>query len=141
MYKFVLIISYCCFMLVLSFISEGKYVAAIEEQSKQENTSKVYLKNSESCTERCHVNYMAYENKFEVSHVTEIFKHKTHSYEQDMKCISCHDNSEVNTEGHGKLITNDGSFGAHNIKYIKGLINYSMQQLQFVPKLKLGNEQ
>ena len=63
MHKFVLIISYFCLMLLLSFISEGECVYAIEEQSKQENISKVYLKNSESCTERCHVNYMAYENK------------------------------------------------------------------------------
>ncbi len=39
-----------------------------------------------------------------------------------------------------ELITDDRSFGVHNIKYIKDLINYSMQQLQFVPKLELGNE-
>ena len=52
---------------------------------------------------RCHVNYMAYENKFEVTQRAEIFRHKTHSFEQNLDCIACHDNSEVNTEGHGKL--------------------------------------
>ncbi|MCP4269679.1 MAG: hypothetical protein GY777_29595 [Candidatus Brocadiaceae bacterium] len=88
----------------MSFLSRGDNVCSIERYDKQEKASIVLLKKPESCTERCHVNYMAYENKFEVSHVTEIFKHKTHSYEQDMECISCHDNSEVNTEGHGRLI-------------------------------------
>ncbi len=38
------------------------------------------------------------------------------------------------------LITNDRSFGVHNIKYIKNLINYSIQQLQLAPKLQLENE-
>ena len=38
------------------------------------------------------------------------------------------------------LVTNDGSVGVHNIKYVKDLINYSIQQLQLVPKLQLGNE-
>ncbi len=39
-----------------------------------------------------------------------------------------------------ELIEDDRSFGLHNIKYIKDLINHSMEQLQVVPKLELGNE-
>ena len=38
-----------------------------------------------------------------------------------------------------ELITDDRSFGVHNIKYIKDLINHSMQQLKLVPKLQLVN--
>ncbi len=95
-------------MLVLSFLSGGKYVSAIEVQSKQEKALKIFSKRSKSCTERCHVNYMAYENKFNVSGETEIFRHKTHSYEQEMECVSCHDNSVVNTEEHGKLTIEEG---------------------------------
>jgi hypothetical protein len=38
------------------------------------------------------------------------------------------------------LITSDGSLGVHNIKYVKDLINHSVQQLQLVPKLQPGGE-
>ena len=39
-----------------------------------------------------------------------------------------------------ELIADDRSFGVHNIKYIKDLINYSIQQLQLVTKPQLENE-
>ncbi len=104
-------------MLVLSFISEDEYIYAIEGQSRLENPPQILLKKPESCTERCHVNYMAYENEFKVSDKTEIFRHKTHSYGQDMECISCHDNSEVNTKGHGKLtIEKENCFKCHHVE-------------------------
>ncbi|MCP4269680.1 MAG: hypothetical protein GY777_29600 [Candidatus Brocadiaceae bacterium] len=40
-----------------------------------------------------------------------------------------------------ELIIDDRSFGVHNIKYIKDLINYSMKQLQLASKLQFGSEQ
>ncbi|MHC4453314.1 MAG: cytochrome c3 family protein [Planctomycetota bacterium] len=117
MYKFVLIFSYFWLVFILSFISEDGYVYATEEQGKQDNPPKTLLKRSVSCTERCHVNYMAYENEFKVSNKPEIFRHKTHSYEQDMECVSCHDSSEVNTEGHGKLtIENENCLKCHHVE-------------------------
>jgi hypothetical protein len=104
-------------MLVLSLISEDEYIYAIEEHSKQEKAPIAFFEKSESCTDRCHVNFMAYENKFEVSNEKEIFRHKTHSYEQDMECISCHDKSEVNTEAHGKLtIGKENCLKCHHVE-------------------------
>ncbi len=104
-------------MIILSFVSDGECSHSVEEQSKLEEASKVFSKKSETCTERCHVNFMAYENKFEVSDEAEIFRHKTHSYEQDMECVSCHDNSEVNTEGHGKLtIGKENCLKCHHVE-------------------------
>ena len=74
-------------------------------------------KKVDSCTVRCHVNYMAYENKFEVTQRAEIFRHKTHSFEQDLDCTSCHDNSEVNTEEHGKLtIKKENCLKCHHVE-------------------------
>jgi len=117
MYKFVLITSYLCLSLVLPYNTETKYIYAIEEQIKQEETPITCFKKSESCTERCHVNFMAYENKFEVSNETEIFRHKTHSYEHDMECVSCHDDSEVNTDRHGKLtIVKESCLKCHHVE-------------------------
>ena len=70
-----------------------------------------------TCTERCHVNYLAYENKFEVTQRSELFRHKTHSFEQNLDCTSCHDNSEVNTEGHGKLtIKKENCLKCHHVE-------------------------
>ncbi len=104
-------------MLILSFASKGEYIYAIVEQSKQEKAPKIFSRRSGSCTERCHVNFMAYKNKFGSSEEAEIFRHKTHSYEQDMECVSCHDNSEVNTEGHGKLtIKKENCLKCHHVE-------------------------
>ncbi|KHE93073.1 MAG: putative heme protein [Candidatus Scalindua brodae] len=91
--------------LLLIFYLGASSGYAKETISKTEpvQVSKVSAKKTDSCTVRCHVNYMAYENKFEVTQRSEIFRHKTHSFEQNLDCTSCHDSSEVNTEGHGKL--------------------------------------
>jgi len=60
---------------------------------------------------------MAYENKFEVTQRAEIFRHKTHSFEQNLDCTSCHDNSKVNTEGHGKLtIKKENCLKCHHVE-------------------------
>ncbi len=78
---------------------------------------KVSIKKADSCTVRCHVNYMAYENKFEVTQRAEVFRHNTHSFEQNLDCTSCHDNSEVNTENHGKLtIKKDNCLKCHHVE-------------------------
>ncbi len=113
MNKFVLIVSCFWLITILFFNSEGRgeqpfdhtlhppHLAGVGETH---TPSKISTKKTDSCTARCHVNYMAYENKFKSLKKDEIFKHKSHSSEQDMDCESCHDDSEVNTKGHGKLI-------------------------------------
>ncbi len=119
MYKFILIISCFCFMLILLSVSECSSVYAEEVLSRSERVqgTKVPYKRGDSCTERCHVNYMAYESKFEATQRAEMFRHKTHSYEQNLDCTSCHDNSEVNTEGHGKLtIKQENCLKCHHVE-------------------------
>ncbi|HHT9119036.1 MAG TPA: cytochrome c3 family protein [Candidatus Hypogeohydataceae bacterium YC41] len=75
------------------------------------------------CTDRCHVNSLSYKNDFE----GEVFRHDTHSVTLDLRsasggpkaenpvvepsviglhCVDCHEDKEVNTEGHGRLIIN-----------------------------------
>ena len=105
MRKTVLSISLFVTLFLLSLFSEGRNASATEILGEIGHApSKMLTKKTDSCTERCHVNYMAYENKFKSLKKDEIFKHRSHSFKQDMDCISCHDDSEVNTEGHGKLI-------------------------------------
>ena len=105
MRKIVLSISLLGALFLLSPFSEGKIASATEILGEVGHApSKMLTKKTDSCTERCHVNYMAYENKFKSRKRDEIFKHKTHSFEQGLDCISCHDDSDVNTKGHGKLI-------------------------------------
>ncbi len=109
-------------MLLWFFCPEGSRVYAEETLSKTVpiHGSKVSTKNEDSCTVRCHVNYMAYENKFEVTQRAEVFRHKTHSFEQELDCTSCHDNSEVNTEGHGKLtIKKENCLKCHHVELKK----------------------
>ncbi len=85
--------------------------------TKRIRRSKISIMNFDTCTVRCHVNYMAYENKFDESQKTEIFRHRTHSFEQNLDCISCHDNSEVNTEEHGKLtIKKENCLECHHVE-------------------------
>ncbi|MBZ0108355.1 MAG: hypothetical protein K8F52_06775 [Candidatus Scalindua rubra] len=105
--------------LLLIFYLGASSGYAKETISKTEpvQVSKVSAKKTDSCTVRCHVNYMAYENKFEVTQRSEIFRHKTHSFEQNLDCTSCHDSSEVNTEGHGKLtIKKENCLECHHVK-------------------------
>jgi hypothetical protein len=106
MCKIVLNISLFGVLFLLLFFSEGLSIYATEALHKTEHVSesKQSIKSIDSCTERCHVNYMAYENKFESSKRMELFRHKTHSIKQGLDCKSCHDEIEVNTEGHGELI-------------------------------------
>lgn len=53
-----------------------------------------------SCTDRCHVNYIAYRMMYQ----GEAFRHKTHSPSQGMECGQCHNNDPVHTKTHGYLI-------------------------------------
>ncbi|MGR3294376.1 MAG: cytochrome c3 family protein [Candidatus Scalindua sp.] len=119
MYKIVSGFSLLVAILLLSFFSETSSVYAKEVLSKSERAqgSKISKKKVDSCTVRCHVNYMAYENKFEATQRVEIFRHKTHSFEQDLDCTSCHDSSEVNTDGHGKLtIKEENCLKCHHVE-------------------------
>lgn len=104
MYK---IIALCILflLLLLQCLSANKFVHAFEESSKYKYASEYEksINNINSCTERCHVNYMAYENEFGSPESVELFRHETHSFGQDLDCSACHQEIEVNTEGHGKL--------------------------------------
>ncbi len=55
---------------------------------------------SDSCIDRCHVNYMAYRTVYQ----GEVFRHKTHSPNQRLECSQCHNNDAVNTKTHGGLV-------------------------------------
>ncbi len=106
-------------MFFLAFLPEGSNASAKESLNGNEHIEELKIpeKKTDSCTVRCHVNYMAYENKFEVTQRAEIFRHKTHSFEQELDCTSCHDNSEVNTEGHGKLtIKKENCLKCHHVE-------------------------
>ena len=117
MCKIISAVSLFLALLLLLFLPESGSVYATEAGSVGWVKRSEPIGYTSSCTARCHVNYMAYENKFEVSHVAEVFRHKTHSFEQDMECISCHDNSEVNTEGHGKLtIGKENCLKCHHVE-------------------------
>lgn len=85
---------------------EGPYAQDVPDRSGYVLRRSTIKKNIDSCTERCHVNYMAYKNEFDSSEGKEVFKHETHSLEQDLDCVSCHDDKEVNTKGHGELTIN-----------------------------------
>ena len=117
MHKTVLSISLIGALFLLSSFSDGKIVYATEISGEVEHDQpKMLIKKTDSCTERCHVNYMAYENKFKSLKKDEIFKHRTHSFEQDLDCISCHDDSEVNTKEHGKLtIKKENCLKCHHV--------------------------
>jgi len=54
---------------------------------------------SGSCTDRCHVNYLAYHTV----HQGEIFRHESHSPHQGLECHQCHNNDTVHTKTHGGL--------------------------------------
>lgn len=54
---------------------------------------------SGSCTDRCHVNYLAYYTVYQ----GEIFGHESHSPHQGLECHQCHNNDAVHTKTHGEL--------------------------------------
>ncbi|GIK11315.1 MAG: hypothetical protein DYG83_08370 [Candidatus Brocadia sp. AMX2] len=53
-----------------------------------------------SCIDRCHVNYLAYENPYQ----KRVFRHKIHSPGKGFECGLCHTNDAVGSKTHGKLI-------------------------------------
>ena len=53
-----------------------------------------------SCTDRCHVNHMAYRTQFQ----DEVFWHKTHSPDNGLECHQCHNGDPVEQKTHGNLI-------------------------------------
>ncbi|BBO18966.1 conserved hypothetical protein [Candidatus Brocadia pituitae] len=55
---------------------------------------------SGSCTDRCHVNYLAYYTVYQ----EEIFRHESHSPRQGLECHQCHNNDAVHTKTHGGLM-------------------------------------
>ncbi|NUO09283.1 MAG: cytochrome c3 family protein [Candidatus Brocadia sp.] len=66
-----------------------------------------------SCTDRCHVNYLAYHTVYH----GEVFRHKTHSPQQGLECSRCHNNDAVNTKTHGNLIIqHKDCWGCHHKK-------------------------
>ncbi len=87
-----------------------------------------------SCTDRCHVNSLSYRNDFE----GEVFRHATHSslaletsasggqgysswsglnpVPRGLHCTDCHEDKEVHTEGHGRLIIDrEDCLGCHHV--------------------------
>ncbi len=127
MRKIVLSISLLGALSLLSFNSEGRGEQPFALTSQPLHLAGVgkvehaplqtLTKKTDSCTVRCHVNYMAYENKFKSLKRDEIFRHRTHSFEQDLDCVSCHDDSEVNTKEHGKLtIEKENCLKCHHVE-------------------------
>ncbi len=103
--------------ILLLCLSSGWSSVYAEEVLGKRPVEWVKRSKESTCTERCHVNYLAYENKFEVTQRSELFRHKTHSFEQDLECTSCHDSSEVNTEAHGKLtIKKENCLKCHHVE-------------------------
>ncbi len=56
-----------------------------------------------SCIDRCHVNYLAYENPYR----KRVFSHRIHSPGKGYDCGLCHANDALGSETHGKLIVQD----------------------------------
>ncbi|MDR4499256.1 MAG: hypothetical protein MRK02_15260 [Candidatus Scalindua sp.] len=118
-YKYSLTVSLLMALLLLSLFHERSNPYAEESLSKDDRIegTMITIKNVDSCTERCHANYLAYENKFEATQRTEIFRHGSHSFEQNLDCTSCHDDSEVNTERHGRLtIKEENCLTCHHVE-------------------------
>ena len=118
-FKFLLTASLLVALLFLSLSHESTDANAEEalNSSNRIEGSKLSIKKVDSCTERCHVNYLAYENEFQATKRTEIFRHESHSFEQNLDCTSCHDDSEVNTEKHGELtITEENCLTCHHVE-------------------------
>ena len=67
-----------------------------------------------SCTDRCHVNSLSYRNDFK----GEVFQHATHPPTQGwgLHCVDCHEDKEVNREGHGRLtIGKEDCLSCHHV--------------------------
>ncbi|MGQ3683685.1 MAG: cytochrome c3 family protein [Candidatus Loosdrechtia sp.] len=79
-----------------------------------------YQPSTSSCTDRCHVNYLAYRTIYQ----GKVFRHKTHSLNHGLACNQCHDSSPVNMEMHGRLvIQNKDCWTCHHRKTDKIPIN------------------
>lgn len=73
-----------------------------------------------SCTDRCHVNYMAYHTAYQ----GKVFQHKTHSPNQGLECSQCHNNDAVHTKTHGDLIIqNSDCWACHHKRDTKAISN------------------
>ncbi|MCF6158291.1 MAG: hypothetical protein E3K32_06920 [wastewater metagenome] len=58
-----------------------------------------YQYPTNSCTDRCHVNYMAYRTIYQGN----VFQHKSHSPDKGLECSQCHNNDPIDRETHGRL--------------------------------------
>jgi len=82
-------------------------------EKEEDKAGKIHLKPypSETCTERCHVNYLAYRTIYG----GEVFRHKTHSSFQGLECSECHNNDSAQSETHGNLtLQNNGCWICHH---------------------------
>ncbi|MDR4506296.1 MAG: hypothetical protein MRK01_16110 [Candidatus Scalindua sp.] len=112
------------FLLSLSiflFVSlEEKWVYAIESQweAPYVTVASGSAVNHDTCTERCHVDFMNYEVEFEYGDKREIFRHGRHLLGQEIDCISCHEESMINTDDdHGKLLINqEDCLSCHHVE-------------------------
>lgn len=66
-------------------------------------SSSDYPAVTQSCINRCHVNYLAYQSPYQ----KRIFRHRIHSPGKGFDCGLCHANDAVGLETHGKLIVQD----------------------------------
>ena len=105
LFKYIRYLVVVLFFLVACFESESAYASKASSNPKHASNPATLRKSMDSCTKRCHVNYMAYENDYELPKGVKNFRHKTHSTEQNLDCSDCHKDIEVNTKGHGKLTT------------------------------------
>ncbi|MBO1223178.1 MAG: hypothetical protein JYX80_02000 [Candidatus Scalindua sediminis] len=105
LFKYIRYLVVLLFFLVACFESKSAYALEASSKSKHVSNPATLKKSMDSCTKRCHVNYMAYENDYKLPKGVKNFRHKTHSTKQDLDCSDCHKDIEVNTKGHGKLTT------------------------------------
>lgn len=118
-FKCVVIVWLLLALIIVSLFHESGNPYAEETAGTPDrfDRSKESRKREDSCTERCHVNYLAYESSFEVTQRAEIFRHKSHSIEQKLDCTGCHEESEVTSDRHGKLtITKENCLACHHVE-------------------------
>ncbi|MCP5005188.1 MAG: hypothetical protein GY941_14820, partial [Planctomycetes bacterium] len=85
-----------------------KPVSATEGQGSQKHSPETSapLDSNDTCTDRCHVGFMAYDAELEYADKCEVFRHGRHLKDRELHCISCHDDVVVNNGEHGKLLIN-----------------------------------
>ncbi|GJQ60230.1 MAG: hypothetical protein SCALA701_30310 [Candidatus Scalindua sp.] len=101
------VLSILLFVSTLSLAQKRVSAGELLDMSRYTTVERDSFESHGSCTERCHVGFMAYEVEFEyAADKREVFRHGRHLFNQEIDCISCHNDSLVNTEGHGKLLIN-----------------------------------